>query len=33
VPQMTAAAGGATYEQFRAQGWSDEQMRAQGYLV
>lgn len=33
VPQMTAAAGGATYEQFRAQGWTDEQMRAQGYLV
>lgn len=33
VPQMTAAANGATYEQFRAQGWSDEQMRAQGYLV
>lgn len=33
VPQMTAAAGGATYEQFRAQGWNDEQMRAQGFLV
>ena len=33
VPQMTAAAGGATYEQFRGQGWTDEQMRAQGYLV
>lgn len=33
VPQMTAAAGGATYEQFRAQGWTDEQMRAQGFLV
>lgn len=33
VPQMTAAAGGATYEQFKAQGWSDEQMRASGYLV
>lgn len=32
-PQMTAAAGGATYEQFRAQGWTDEQMRAQGYLA
>lgn len=33
VPQMTAAAGGATYEQFIAQGWTPEQMRAQGYLV
>ena len=33
APQMTAAAGGATYEQFKAQGWSDEQMRASGYLV
>lgn len=33
APQMTAAANGATYEQFRAQGWTDEQMRAQGYLV
>lgn len=32
-PQMTAAAGGATYEQFKAQGWTDEQMRAQGYIV
>lgn len=32
-PQMTAKAGGATYEQFRAQGWTDEQMRAQGYLA
>lgn len=33
APQMTAKAGGATYEQFRAQGWTDEQMRAQGYLA
>lgn len=32
-PQMTAKAGGATYEQFRAQGWTDEAMRANGYLV
>lgn len=32
-PQMTAKAGGATYEQFKAQGWSDDQMRAQGYIV
>lgn len=33
VPQMTAAAGGATYEQFKANGWTDEAMRASGYLV
>lgn len=32
-PQMTAKAGGATYEQFKAQGWTDDQMRAQGYIV
>lgn len=32
-PQMTAKAGGATYEQFKSQGWADDQMRAQGYLV
>lgn len=32
-PQMTAAAGGATYEQFIAQGWTPEAMRAQGYIV
>ena len=30
---MTAAAGGVPYEQFVAQGWTDEQMVAQGYLV
>jgi hypothetical protein len=29
---MTAKAAGATYEAFRAQGWTDDQMRAQGYL-
>ena len=33
VPQMTAAAGGATYEQFKVNGWTDEAMRASGYLV
>lgn len=33
TPQMTAAAGGATYEQFKANGWTDEAMRASGYLV
>lgn len=33
VKQMTAKAGGATYEAFVAQGWSDDAMRAQGYLV
>ena len=33
APQMTAAAGGATYEQFKANGWTDEAMRASGYLV
>lgn len=32
-PQMTALAGGATYEQFIAQGWTPDAMRAQGYLV
>lgn len=32
-PQMTAKANGATYEQFLAQGWTPEQMRAQGYLA
>jgi hypothetical protein len=31
-PVMTAKAAGATYEAFRAQGWTDDQMRAQGYL-
>lgn len=33
VPVMLPAAGGATYEQFRAQGWTDEQMRAHGYMT
>lgn len=33
APQITAAAGGATYEQFKANGWTDEAMRASGYLV
>lgn len=33
VKQMTAKAGGATYEQFVAQGWTDAQMIEQGYLV
>ncbi len=32
APVMTAAAGGATYEQFLAQGWTPDQMRAAGYL-
>lgn len=32
-PQMTAKANGATYDSFRAQGWTDEQMRTGGYLV
>lgn len=32
-PQMTAKAGGFTYEQYRAQGWSDEQLRAEGMMV
>lgn len=31
-PVMTAKAGGATYDAFIAQGWTDEMMRAQGYL-
>lgn len=33
VPQMTAKAAGATYEQFKANGWTDETMRANGYMV
>jgi len=32
-PVMTSKANGATYEQFRANGWTDDAMRAQGYLV
>lgn len=33
APQMTAKAGGATYQQFVAQGWTDEMLRAQGFMV
>lgn len=33
APVMTAKAAGATYESFIAQGWTDETMRAHGYLV
>lgn len=33
VPQMTAKAGGATYEQFRANNWTDAQLIAEGYMV
>ena len=33
VHQMTAAANGATYEAFIAQGWDDASMRAAGYMV
>jgi|SRR5690606_15501917 len=32
-PQMTAKAGGVTYEQFVANGWNDAQLREQGYMV
>lgn len=32
-PQMTAKAGGAAYDDFIRQGWTTEQMRAQGFLV
>jgi len=30
---MTAAAAGATYEQFVTGGWTDEQLIAGGYMV
>lgn len=33
APQMTAKAGGATYDQFKAQGWTDQMLRDQGYIV
>lgn len=33
VKQMTAKAGGATYEQFVAQGWTDEMLVREGYMV
>jgi hypothetical protein len=32
-PQMTAKAAGAPYLAFIAQGWTDEMLRAQGYMV
>lgn len=31
--QMTAKAGGAPYEAFVAQGWTDDMLRQQGYMV
>lgn len=33
VRQMTAKAAGATFEQFAANGWTEDAMRQQGYLV
>lgn len=33
VRTMTAKAAGATYEQFVAQGWTDDMLRQQGYMV
>jgi hypothetical protein len=33
VKQMTAKAAGATYEQFTANGWTDEMLVREGYLV
>lgn len=33
VRTMTALAAGATYEQFQAQGWTDEMMIAQGFMT
>lgn len=33
APQMTPKANGVTYEAFIAKGWTDEQLRAQGYIV
>lgn len=32
-PQMTAKANGVTYEAFIAKGWTDEQLKAQGYMA
>lgn len=32
-PQMTAAAGGFTYEQYVSQGWTDEALRAKGMML
>lgn len=31
--QMTAKAVGASYEQFRSEGWSDDQLRQNGYMM
>lgn len=31
--QMTAKANGATYEQFKGNGWTDDQLRQQGYML
>ena len=33
APVLTAKANGATYESFKAAGWSDDQLRANGYLA
>lgn len=33
APQMTVKAAGATYEQFVAQGWTDDMLRQQGYML
>jgi hypothetical protein len=30
---MTTKAGGASYESFRASGWTDEQLIANGYMM
>lgn len=32
-PQMTAAANGVSYDAYRAQGWTDDQLRANGLMV
>jgi hypothetical protein len=32
-PQMTAKAGGATWDQFKANGWTEDTARAAGYIV
>jgi hypothetical protein len=32
-PQMTAKANGTSYDQFRASGWTDDALRAHGYMV
>lgn len=32
-PQMTPKANGVTYEAFIAKGWTDEQLKAQGYMA